>query len=414
MPRTLADRLADLRADHAPSAPVRPRPPEDRAASLARWFGARLAVVSGGAAVLVERSVSLDPRVYAALGGLAPATYFDTETTGLSTGAGTMVFLAGLGHVSGERLVVRQLLLPDYPHETALLRLVASELGQRTRMVTYNGRGFDLPLLSTRLTLNGLFGELASLPSRHDDLLPVARRLFRRPLGGARLADVEAGVLGVRRASDCPSSEVPARYFGYLRGGTPGLLAEVLDHNLQDIASLALLEALVLRLLDGGWRDAELLDRHGMAVELLRHGAPEEALELVEAAPALALDPGEAMALRRLATRLLLAAGEVERAEALWTAGTQRATVDAAAAWIEVARIRERHRRDLAGALEAVSAASRVLDLAFALGRGGGIRALGEVRLRIDSRRRRLRSWVAAAERRATGKRRASRERYIA
>jgi hypothetical protein len=283
---------------------------------------------------------------------------------------------------------------------------VAAELSARTRVVTYNGRGFDMPLLSARLTLNGLFGELASLPPSHDDLLPVARRLFRRPLGGARLADVEAGVLGVRRTSDCPSSEVPARYFGYLRGGTPDLLAEVLDHNLQDIASLALLEALVLRLLEGGWRDAGVLDRHGMAVELLRHGAPDEALELVEDAPALAMDPSEAMALRRLATRLLLASGEVDRAEALWTAGTRRATADAAAAWIEVARIRERHRGDLGGALEAVSAASRVLDLAFALGRGGGMQVLGAVRLRVDSRRRRLRSWVAAAERRATPKRR--------
>ena len=404
--RSLADRLSDIRADRPPAA-VRPaRPSHDRAASLARWFGARLSVAGDGAAVLVERSVTLGPDVGDALSGLAPATYFDTETTGLSTGAGTMVFLAGLGHIVGEQLVVRQLLLPDYPHETALLRQVAAELSSRTRMVTYNGRGFDMPLLSARLTLNGLFGELASLPPSHDDLLPVARRLFRRPLGGARLADVEAGVLGVRRTSDCPSSEVPARYFGYLRGGTPDLLAAVLDHNLQDIASLALLEGLVMRLLDGGWRDADLLDRHGMAVELLRHGAPDEALELVEGAPSLALQPAEAMALRRLATRLLLASGEVDRAEALWTAGTRRATADAAAAWIEVARIRERHRGDLSGALEAVSAASRVLDLAFALGRGGGMQVLGAVRLRVDSRRRRLRSWVAAAERRAAGKRR--------
>lgn len=402
--RTLSDRLASVRS---PSSAVPARPaPVDRAGSLARWFGARLSIADGGAAVLVERQVPLPRDVATALAELAPATYFDTETTGLSTGAGTVVFLAGLGHVTGQRLMVRQLLLPDYPHELALLRQVASELALRTRLVTYNGRSFDMPLLGARLTVNGLFDELASLPSKHDDLLPVARRLFRRPLGGARLADIEAGVLGVRRTSDCPSSEVPARYFGYLRGGTPELLAAVLDHNLQDIASLALLEARVIRLLEGGWREAEVLDRHGMAVELLRHGAPDEALELVQAAPSSAFDPSEAFALRRLATRLLLAAGEVDRAEALWTAGTRRATLDAATAWIEVARIRERHRGDLNGALEAVSVASRVLDLAFALGRGGGIRALGAVRLRVDSRRRRLRSWVAAAERREAGKRR--------
>ena len=178
------------------------------------------------------------------------------------------------------------------------------------------------------------------------------------------------------------------------------MLADVLDHNLQDIVSLALLEAEVLRLRAGGWRDAELLDRHGMAVELLRHGASAEALEVVESAMHPGVDQGEAHTLRRMATRLLLAAGEVDRAEALWAAATRRASADAAAAWLEVARIRERHRADLRGALDAAVTAGRVLDLAFALGRGGGMLAVGRVRLRIDARLRRLRRWVAAADRR--------------
>jgi hypothetical protein len=397
--RTLAERLAVVR-EGVPARRPRPTPAADRSELLARWFGARLHVASDGAAVVVERHVPLSPAVVANLAGLPPACYFDTETTGLSTGAGTVVFLAGLAHVEGNELVARQLLLPDYPHEAALLRLVAAELAALPRVVTYNGRGFDLPLLTTRLTVHRLFRELAALPERHDDLLPVARRLYRRILGGARLADVEAGVLGVVRTSDCPGSEVPSRYFGYLRGGSPDLLTDVLDHNLQDIVSLALLEAEISQLRAGGWRVAAVLDRHGMAVELLRHGATDEALEVVEAAMAPGVDQERAHALRRMATRLLLGAGEVDRAEALWTAATRRASTDAAAAWLEVARIRERHRGDLHGALEAAATASRVLDLAFALGRGGGMLALGRVRLRVEARLRRLRRWVAAAERR--------------
>ncbi|MEX1157044.1 MAG: ribonuclease H-like domain-containing protein [Chloroflexota bacterium] len=398
--RSLVERLAVVRAERASAARPQPPPVADRAQALARWFGARLSTCPGGAAVLVERAVALPPAVVAALAPLPEACYFDTETTGLSTGAGTVVFLAGLGRLEGDHIVVRQFLLPDYPHEPALLRLVSAELTRAERVVTYNGRGFDLPLLTTRLTVHGLFRELAALPQRHDDLLPVARRLFRRPLGGARLADVEAGILGVLRDSDCPGSEVPARYFGYLRGGSPQMLADVLDHNLQDIVSLALLEAEVLRLRAGGWRDAGLLDRHGMAVELLRHGASAEALEVVESAMHPSVDQGEAHTLRRMATRLLLAAGEVDRAEALWAAATRRASADAAAAWLEVARIRERHRADLRGALDAAVTAGRVLDLAFALGRGGGMLAVGRIRLRVDARLRRLRRWVAAADRR--------------
>jgi len=399
--RTLADRLQELRT----SSGARPRPPAqpaaDRAELLARWFGARLQVAPHGAAVVVERRVPLPASTTWLLAKLPRATYFDTETTGLSTGAGTVIFLAGMGSIDGDALVVRQLVLPDYPHEGALLRLAAGELSSRPRLVTYNGRGFDLPLLATRLTVHRLFRELADLPEQHDDLLPVARRLYRRPLGGARLADVEAGVLGVSRSSDCPGSEVPARYFGYLRSGSPEPLTDVLDHNLQDVVSLALLEAELLRMRAGGWRDAGVLDPFGMAVELLRIGATEDALAVVEAAIAPGVEQERAHTLLRMATRLLLGSGEVDRAERLWTAATRRASTEAAAAWLEVARIRERHRDDLHGALEATEAASRVLDLAFALGRGGGMQELGRTRLRVDSRLRRLSRWVAAAERRA-------------
>jgi hypothetical protein len=144
-----------------------------------------------------------------------------------------------------------------------------------------------------------------------------------------------------------------------------------------------------------------VLDPRGMALDLLRSGEVDDAIELVDCAQATAADPAEANALRRVASRLLLARGNVERAEDLWRQGTRRASVDAAGAWIEVARIRERHRHDLPGALEAAAAASRVLDLALALGRGGSLSDIGRARLRVERRLRRLRRWTAAAERRA-------------
>ena len=399
-PRTLAERLATVRG--RPANPPTPAPHDGRVERLARWFDARTPVAEGGKVLVVERSVPIEPAVASALGTLPEAVYFDTETTGLSTGAGTVIFLAGAARVSDGRVSVRQYLLPDFPYERPLLRAVAGDLAAASRVVTYNGRAFDLPMLAARLTVHGLFREQAALPAAHDDLLPDARRLFRRPLGGARLADVEAGVLGIRRTSDCPGSEVPLRYFGYLRGGSPDILAEVLDHNFQDVVSLALLEAELCRLRDGGWRRARVLDPRGMALELLRRGAIDDALELVESAQAVATDPAEANALRRVAARLLIGLGEVERAEELWTLGTRRASVDAAAAWIEVARIRERHRGDIHGAMDATAAASRVLDIAFALGRGGTIADVARTRLVVERRLRRLRRWVAAAERRSS------------
>jgi len=403
--RSLSDRLAGVRYAPAVARPRRPAS-DDRVAALARWFDARTDVVEGGTALVVERTAPISAETVVALARLPSAAYFDTETTGLSTGAGTVIFLAASARVDGDLVRVRQFLLPDYPHEPALLRALTADLRRAERLVTYNGRAFDLPMLAARLTVHGLFRDQATLPGAHDDLLPDARRLFRRPLGGARLADVEAGVLGVRRVSDCAGSEVPARYFGYLAGGSPDILAEVLDHNFQDVVSLVLLEAEMCLLRAGGWREARVIDPRGMALDLLRAGAVDDALELVEAAQATAADAAEANALRRVASRLLIALGEVDRAEALWALGTRRASVDAASAWIEVARIRERQRGDLRGAMDAAAAASRVLDIAFALGRGGSTAEVGRTRLTVERRLRRLRRWVEAAERRAARERR--------
>jgi len=401
---TLEQRLAAVRAERGVGSPGAGRN-DDVAVRLAAWGGARLTTAHGGRVALVERRVPLPEGVAGRLSRGASTCYFDTESTGLSTGAGTVIILAAVGRLDDGAIVVRQVLLPDYPDEPALLRTVMSWMAGAERLVTYNGRGFDLPLLSARMTIHGLGRDLAGLPERHDDLLPVTRRLWRRVLGSARLADVERGVLAVRRRSDCPSSEVPQRWFAYVAGGSPDLLAAVIDHNAQDVASLALLDAEMGRLRSGGWRDGSLVDHRGLALELLRAGADDDALELLEGVLTGALEPGsgageEPLRLRRLAARILLAGGHPERAESLWRDAARSGTVEAALAWIEVARIRERHAADLAGALEATRAASRVLDLALALGRGGSMDRIGRARILVEGRRRRLTRWLAAAERR--------------
>ncbi len=82
--RSLADRLASFRQPVARPAVVR----EDRLELLARWFGARTLVVEDGRALVVERQLPLPAEVSRAVAERPAAAYFDTETTGLSTGAG--------------------------------------------------------------------------------------------------------------------------------------------------------------------------------------------------------------------------------------------------------------------------------------------------------------------------------------
>ena len=72
--------------------------------------------------------------------------------------------------------------------------------------MTYNGRTFDWPLITTRYRLSRREPpELAG----HLDLLPISRTLFKHRLPDARLASVESGVAGVRRDADLPGATDP-------------------------------------------------------------------------------------------------------------------------------------------------------------------------------------------------------------
>src|SRR5438270_11645526 len=77
--RTLADRLADLRAR-----PAAPRAATaGRGDALARRFGARLELADGGAPVVEARPGALPPGGAGVLGSLPATAYLATATTGL-------------------------------------------------------------------------------------------------------------------------------------------------------------------------------------------------------------------------------------------------------------------------------------------------------------------------------------------
>jgi hypothetical protein len=75
----------------------------------------------------------------------------------------------------------------------------------------------------------------------HLDLLHMCRRLWKLRLGRCNLGRLEEVVLGKPREDDLPGSEVPQRYFTYLKTKQMSLLEDILKHNAQDIASLCVL-----------------------------------------------------------------------------------------------------------------------------------------------------------------------------
>lgn len=168
--------------------------------------------------------------------GIARLIAIDTETTGLAGGTGTRAFMIGVADLDEDRLRVRQLLITTLAGESSMLGMFCDWLRPDHVLVSYNGRSYDRPLLSTRLRLARLSDPLPALP--HMDLLHVTRRAYRSVWANCRLATAERELLGVVRDDDLPGSEAPAAWLTYLRGGSGANLRRVATHNDQDLRSL--------------------------------------------------------------------------------------------------------------------------------------------------------------------------------
>ena len=75
--------------------------------------------------------------------------FMDTETTGLSGGAGTVAFLVGAGYVDGDGFAVEQFLMREYADEPEMIDRLAGLMEQFDCVCTFNGRKFDMPLLGS-------------------------------------------------------------------------------------------------------------------------------------------------------------------------------------------------------------------------------------------------------------------------
>ena len=289
---TLERRLERYRSAtrHAPSPSAITPSGHDLAVRLAEALDGEVVRSPEGVIVRCEgpsRLLPVDRARLATLPGQpardTPLVCLDTETTGLATAAGTVAFLIGLGWWESDRFRQIQLLLPDHSEERALLRALEAAIPSNAWLVTYNGRGFDWPLLVARYRLTG---QPPPAHAGHLDLLPIVRRLFRHRMPDARLRTAEAELLGLHRVGDVEGWEIPGRYLGFLRGGAAADLVDVVRHNDQDVRSLArLLAHLEVRLGDPARRsEAPPGDLAGLARSFAREHRLREAIDCLDAA----------------------------------------------------------------------------------------------------------------------------------
>ncbi|SDH51739.1 ribonuclease H-like domain-containing protein [Alteribacillus bidgolensis] len=163
--------------------------------------------------------------------------FFDTETTGLNSGAGNMIFLLGGAQFTKEHVQVSQFFLPGPEAEVALYHHFLTDTASTQNLVTYNGKAFDWPQLKTRHTF--VRNEVPKLPAfGHFDLLHAARRLFKHRLSSCKLSVVEKEILQFERIDDTPGYLAPMLYFDFLNEKHPNYIKGVLTHNEWDVLSL--------------------------------------------------------------------------------------------------------------------------------------------------------------------------------
>ncbi len=173
--------------------------------------------------------------------------FLDTETSGLSLGSGTIIFLFGCCFFKDNGLEVSQFFLENPGSEQIFLNEIDELIKSHKCLVSYNGKSFDIPMLRTRMVLNRL--PHTNLVKPHLDLLHFSRSLWKLRLESRRLADIEKEILEFQRSEDeVPGWLIPQLYQDYLTNGDASPLEGVFYHNKFDVVSLAALFSHITRL----------------------------------------------------------------------------------------------------------------------------------------------------------------------
>jgi hypothetical protein len=174
------------------------------------------------------------------------ACFLDLETTGLSGGAGTVAFLAGLGFFEGLNFVVEQVFIDDFPGEMEFLNRSLATLKEFSTIISFNGACFDLPLLKSRCVMNNLpFAQ-----NRHIDALKMARRFWKGSFASCSLQSLEEEVLEKSRMDDIPGFLIPRIWLDYGKSESSETMFKVFEHNVRDIQSLSELFICMDRILE--------------------------------------------------------------------------------------------------------------------------------------------------------------------
>ncbi len=159
--------------------------------------------------------------------------FMDIETKGLSN---VPIILIGVAEIKGSNIIASQYFLRDYREEPNIIEAYLSHLDDDSIHVTFNGKTFDVPFIKNRCIYNGINANI-DLP--HLDLMYFAKNLWSDALPNCQLQTIEREIFGIEREGDVPGQYIPGYYDTYLLEDNIGPVVPIIEHNCQDIISLA-------------------------------------------------------------------------------------------------------------------------------------------------------------------------------
>ncbi len=210
--------------------------------------------------------------------------YFDTETTGLAGGTGTIPFMLGFGFIDEPVFRVKIFILSDLSKEDEFLDAVDEFLASHDfdATVTFNGKTFDFPLMETRYILQRKRFPLLKKP--HLDFLFPARTLWKHTYESRKLSYLGDILLGISRDDDIDPAQIPMLYFDYLRTNSLERLEKVFEHNALDLLGLSTLLLLAAQYIQNPSNVRDEGEILGVAMLYEKAGSLERAKEIYEQA----------------------------------------------------------------------------------------------------------------------------------
>ncbi len=289
--------------------------------------------------------------------------FLDTETTGLSGGAGTVAFLVGIGFFCDDAFIIRQYFMRDYDEELPMLVEFNKALEDYSGLITFNGKSFDWNLLYSRFIFNRIKPALQE--PIHIDLLFPSRTIWKLKLESCRLSSLEENVLGEGRTDDVSGALIPGIYFKYLDDRDASGIKKIVNHNSLDILSMVSLLIKICSMLEspfsGSDCEKELL---GIGRMFEKNDERDATINCYEACAR-----SDNFKVRELASRRLgdiyKKAGDYDRAVEHWNRMASGSDLSGIYPMVELAKYYEHKAKDFHKAIDIVN---RAIDMVLKFG----------------------------------------------